>query len=202
MNDITSLIKKIDQDRMIMAAYPGLEAIIPMKNMRQFNFLTQLDSVLSNQNGTQGTKLKEAVQGVQQQVYNSAQSQAEQIKKIKDVNQQDAPKKLLAKIDKLKEQLNNAKVNFLTKKKISKLLSEKEKKYLVYAELVENAEQAANKVSDFSFDNIKLEQISNLKDKLKSMAYYECLMGDLGNSYSLMPELLNKKCLLEGDNYE
>ncbi|WP_150464687.1 hypothetical protein [Francisella sp. XLW-1] len=202
MNDITSLIRKIDQDRMIMAAYPGLEAIIPMKNMRQFNFLTQLDSVLSNQNSTQGTTLKEAVQGVQQQVYNSAQSQAEQIKKIKDVKQQDAPKKLLAKIDKLKEQLNNAKINFLTKKKISKLLSEKEKKYLVYAELVENAEQAANKVSDFSFDNIKVEQISSLKDKLKSIAYYECLMGDLDNSYSLMPELLNKKCLLGGDHYE
>jgi hypothetical protein len=202
MRDITSLIKKIDQDRMVMAAYPGLEVVIPMKNMRQFNFLTQLDSILSNQSSTQGTKLNEVFQGVKQQAYNSAQIQAAQIKKVKYVNQHDDPKKLLAKIDKLREQLNNAKISFLTKKKIDKLLSKKEKKYLAYVELIENVEQAANKVSDFSFDNIKLEQMSNLKDQLKSIAYYECLMGDLDNSYSLMPELLNKKCLLGGDHYE
>lgn len=200
---IINLIKKIDDDRKQLPAYPSLKELIPAKSLYQNNFLTQLNTVLVNHDANQETKnLKQAVNKIQQKAFDSSKLLAQHGERVKHLNQQDAPEKLLEKVQLIRKQIDNTKIGFLNKKKLYKALAFKEAKYLEYAKLVEGSKQVSNELSSLATKNISLEQIAAFKDKLKELGYYECLTGNVTKVYSIMPELLNKKYMLKGDKYE
>lgn len=93
------------------------------------------------------------------------------------------------------------KLNFISKKKINRLLSQAEEKYASYVDIVQTNEQLSElKMSGNSTNN--LDSITKLKSQLKSITYCESLNED-PETFSIMPELLNKKYLLKkGDSYE
>ena len=201
--DIKSLIKKIDQDRKQLTVYPGLKELIPTKSVYQNNFLMQLNTTLDSHKPNDETKkLKQALDTTQKSAIESSKSIAQQGKITKDINQQDQPKKLLEKVQLIKGKLDNAKIGFLTKKKIHKIIVIKEAKYLDSAKLVEDSAQVSKKISDLATNNISLDQVSAFKNKLKELGYYKCLTGEVACEYSIMPELLNKRTLLKGNKYE
>lgn len=200
--NILPLIKKADEDCQL-PVYPSLKELIPAKSVYQNNFFMQLSTVLASQKPNEHTKLlQQSLSKMQQSAVQSLKAIAKQGEEVKELNQRDAPKKLLAKIEQIENQLDEAKIGFFAKKNIKKALQSKKDKYLKFASLVNSADQLAKKLAEISTENISLEQVSQLKDKLKELSYYECLTGNIASKYSVMPELLNKKYLLKGDSYE
>ena len=60
--DIKGLIKKVDQDRKQLVAYPSLKELIPTKSVYQNNFLMQLNTILdSHKHNDETKKLKQAL---------------------------------------------------------------------------------------------------------------------------------------------
>lgn len=201
--DIKGLIKKVDQDRKKLTVYPGLKELIPTKSVYQNNFLMQLNTTLDSHKPNDETKkLKQALDTTKKSAIESSKSIAQQGKITKDINQQDQPKKLLEKVQLIKGKLDNAKIGFLTKKKLHKIIGIKETKYLDSAKIVEDSDKILKKLSSFATKEISQEQLNFFKDKLKELGYYQSVIEDPACEYSIMPELLNKRSLLGGEKYE
>ena len=164
--DILPLIKKADEDSQL-PVYPSLKELIPVKSVYQNNFFMQLSTVLANQKPNEHTKLlQQSLIKLQQSAVQLSKEIAKQGEDIKELNQRDEPKKLLAEIKQIENQLDNAKIGFFAKKNMKKALQSKEAKYLKFANLVNSADQVAKKTAEISTENISLEQVGQLKDKL------------------------------------
>lgn len=189
---IENLIKKIDQDRKKLPEYPNVESVFPLGSMNQITFLSQIDNTLASSEDNSSVEIKEMIKQIYQNANQLTNLKNQQLQSIKELNQKDAPKKILADLELVKKQIKDSNLNFISKKKINKKISDIEIKYNKYAELVNVSEQLSKQMSQF--DNKK--NIEELKDKLKYFAYYEALNEDLDNM-SIMPELLKKRSYYE-----
>ncbi|WP_150467322.1 hypothetical protein [Francisella sp. SYW-9] len=201
--DISSLIRKVDQDRKQLPTYPSLKELILTKSVYQNGFIMQLQTVLSGcKDNVDIQKLKQAVNESQLLATKSRESFVNKGENIKNLNQRDQPKKLLEKLKIIREQISDAKISFLTKKRLYRVIDMKESKYINYANLIESSKQVSRKLSSFAENNISQRDIDIFKDKLKELGYYECVIENTVCRKSIMPELLNKKHSLEGEEYE
>ncbi|EDX19357.1 conserved hypothetical protein [Francisella tularensis subsp. novicida FTE] len=167
------------------------------------NFLIKLANLLENRNSCQEVnQLKQVIKKQQENINKIKQQQELQIQKVKSLNEQSDPKKVLLKIKSIKQQLEQAKIGFLTKKRLNKLISEKEDKYFSYVKFVEESQLTSTEISKLNSDSISLERVFEIKGDIKFIAYYQHLVGSLASSYSIMPELLNAKYLLQGGRNE
>lgn len=196
--NMLDLIEKMDKNR-ILTVLPNVDMCV---DIHQSSLLKNLEDLIKDAKNKYYTEIiSNKLNELKQFSAELEKAQNQQAQKLKESQSQDDPKILLSKINQLLKQVEDHKVGFITKRKLRKNLIQKCLKYEQQIELINKHELLTKASKSMSSNTINQQEIYMQKYNLKDISYFESTIENC-ESYSIMPEILNKKYILEGDQYE